>query len=209
MRAALGLGENQTAIGLVGRFDAVKGQKKLLEAFARLAGSNLRLVLAGFDTASCGGEDLRALARELGVEKKILFPGRVDDIRALMNALDIGVVASIGSETIARVALEMMACGVPLISTRVGVMPDLLEAEALVPPGDAAAMSALLQRCVADKPFMAGMKKTQASRMQSLRETDFCEQTLAVYREAFARRRDFMRTRPVTSLPPLKSTPRL
>ena len=58
-----------------------------------------------------------------------------------LRALDVGVVASLWSETIARAALEIMACGRPLVSTSVGVMPDLLPASALVAPGDVDALA--------------------------------------------------------------------
>ncbi len=45
-------------------------------------------------------------------------------MNAFMNMLDVGVVASLGSETIARVAFELIACHTPIIGSRIGVMPD-------------------------------------------------------------------------------------
>lgn len=192
MRENLGLAAEHTAIGLVGRFDAVKGQKELIAAFARLReatgerAKNLRLVLAGFATSALGEEAVRAWAAEAGLTGSVLFPGRCREVRALMNALDIGVTASLGSETIARVTLELMACGVPLVGTRVGVMPDLVSEQVLVPPGDEAAMAALLHRIVADPAFRESVRREQAARINGLRERDFYDQTLAVYRQALA-----------------------
>ena len=72
--------------------------------------------------------------------------GKVPDVTACLSALDVGVVASLWSETIARAALEIMACGRPLVSTSVGVMPDLLPASALVAPGDVDALAGVLRR---------------------------------------------------------------
>lgn len=193
-RASLGLGPKDCAIGLVGRFDAVKGQKELIEAFAKMkeaAGQSSRrprLVLAGFATSSTSEETVRSWASEAGLGDDVLFPGRVPDVRGLLNALDLGVVASLGSETIARVALEVMACGVPLIGTTVGVMPDLLDAEALVPPGDTGAMADLLRRFLAGPEYGETLCVAQEKRMQTLSEKDFLEQTLAVYRQVAAKR---------------------
>lgn len=195
-RASLGLGPADCAIGLVGRFDAVKGQKELIRAFARLkeAGDVFsrrpRLVLAGFATSSTSEADIRAWVNEAGIAADVLLPGRCPDIRGLMNALDLGVVASLGSETIARAALEIMACGVPLVGADVGVMPDLLAPEALVPPGDIAATAALLRRFLTDSAFGDALRAAQAHRMCSLSEKSFLEQTLAVYRSVAAKRAD-------------------
>jgi len=79
---------------------------------------------------------LRGWIKEHGIESITAITGKRPDIPACLNALDLGVVASLWSETIARAALEIMATGVPLISTGVGVMPDLLEPEALFGPGE-------------------------------------------------------------------------
>ncbi|SBW11095.1 Glycosyl transferase group 1 [uncultured delta proteobacterium] len=192
VREALGLLPDQIAIGLVGRFDAVKGQKELLFAYSRLRAMlgdearRLRLVLAGFPTSSTSEEAVRGWADAAGVAESVMFPGRCGDVRALMNALDLGVVASLGSETIARVALEIMACGVPLVGTRVGVMPDLLRDDALVPPGDAEATARALCRFVTEPAFGEGLRAAQHERMRDLGEKDFLEKTLAVYRGVLA-----------------------
>ena len=195
MRASMGLGDCHTAIGLVGRFDAVKGQKELIASFARLRkmlgekAAGTRLVLAGFATSSTSVEAVKGWAEEAGIGDAVIYPGRCDDARALMNALDLGVVASLGSETIARVALEIMACGVPLIGTRVGVMPDLLTDDALVPPGDEAAMANALCRLISEAAYGAELRSVQKKRMTTLSGKDFYEQTMNVYEGAYTARR--------------------
>ncbi len=191
VRAAWGLSPEHLVVGLVGRFDTVKGQRELIVAFARLlreAGEEtrprLRLALAGFSTTAVPEKAVRARAEEAGVMDRVIWPGRCPDVRAMMSALDLGVVASLGSETIARVALEIMACGVPLVGTRVGVMPDLLSEQALVPPGNIPAMAVLLRRFAEDASFAPALRGEQARRMADLTERDFYARTLAVYRDA-------------------------
>lgn len=192
-RAALGLEPEDIAVGLVGRFDAVKGQKELIRAVAVVRealgakANRLRLVLAGFATASTSEDDVRGWIRDAGMEGNVLLPGRRADVRGLLNALDLGVVASLGSETIARVALEIMACGVPLIGAAVGVMPDLLSPEALAEPGDEHGMAALLGRFLTEPEYGDRLRAEQAGRMRALSERDFLEETLAVYRQTLNR----------------------
>lgn len=187
-RASLGLEEGHTAIGLVGRFDEVKGQRELLAAFARMRAAlgqkavGTRLVLAGFATSSIGEDTVRGWAEAAGVADWVLYPGRRADTRALMNALDLGVVASLGSETIARAALEIMACGVPLAGTRVGVMPDLLTDDALVVPRNEAGMADMLCRFMTDAAYGRHLRRVQKERMTTLTGDHFRDQTLRVYR---------------------------
>ena len=192
MRESWNLGPDELAVGLVGRFDTVKGQKELVAAFCRLREMpdtilrRMRLVLAGFSTSGVSEEAVRGWVRDTNLERYVIFPGRCGDVRGLMNALDIGVVASLGSETIARVALEIMACGTLLVGTRVGVMADLLEDAALMPPGDEAAMATVLHRFATDSAFAGTIRTGQQKRMAKLSERDFLEQTLAVYQKILA-----------------------
>ena len=186
-RAGLGFAPGDTVIGLLGRFDAVKGQRELLEAFARLlraAGHDLsgrlRLMLMGFST-SLSEDRVREWIRAYGLEGRVAITGRVERPSDYINAMDVGVVASRGSEAIARAALEIMACGVPLVGTNVGVMPDLLPQEALVPPGDPHALAGLLERAVKDHSFRGALQAYARERMLTLSERSFLEQSMRVY----------------------------
>jgi glycosyltransferase involved in cell wall biosynthesis len=197
VRASLGFSPDAVVIGLVGRFDAVKGQRDLVEAFARVLdraekensglGGRLRLLLMGLPAAFSEG-DMRALVKEYGLEGRSVITGRVERPSACINAMDLGVVASRGSEAIARAALEIMACGVPLIGTRVGVMPDLLPAWALVPPNNPPALAELLHQAVSGPVFCERLQEVARERMKDFSESVFLERTMLVYREALQRR---------------------
>jgi glycosyltransferase involved in cell wall biosynthesis len=99
----------------------------------------------------------------------------------------VGVIASLQSETIARAALGIMACDRPLVSTNVGVMPDLLPPEALCPAGDAPALAALLRRAALEPDWLERLRACNRERMRLLNSASFWEQTLAVYEQARAR----------------------
>ena len=126
VRARYGFTDDECVVGLLGRFDLVKGQRETIAALAKLVGEgvrNIRLLLLGFSTATLQ-EEVEAWIREAGMERYVTITGKVPDVTACLSALDVGVVASLWSETIARAALEIMACERPLVSTSVGVMPD-------------------------------------------------------------------------------------
>jgi glycosyltransferase involved in cell wall biosynthesis len=189
LRDMWGLAEHEFAVGLLGRFDEVKGQKELIRAVGMLRAEGrrqVRLVLAGFP-ASLSREDLTTCLSEAGLADSTVITGRRSDIRACIAALDLGVAASTGSEAIARAALEIMACGVPLLGSDVGVMSDLLDASALVPPGDVPALADALRRILDEPARKETLARRQRMRMEELSERLFLARTLAVYTDALRR----------------------
>ncbi len=151
-RRELGLDEHADWIGLVGRFTAAKGHRSLIRAFARLPGAP-RLLLSG--TANeISAEALRAEAAAAGAGPRVTVTGRVEDVRAALRALDVLAVPSVASEAIARIALEALALGVPVVASRLNSLPEMVgDAGILVPPGDEPALAAALTRALADPGF--------------------------------------------------------
>ena len=191
VRQKYGYGPEHFVIGLLGRFDRVKGQKELIDAVAELihAGySHIRLLLLGFATAT-SREEVETWIDHAGIREYTVISGKVDTVPAHISALDVGVIASLWSETIARAALEIMACQRPLISTSVGVMPDLLSAEAICAPGDVSALSVLLRRIIDEQSFTAQLVAAQNTTMQQLDCSHFLNKTLSVYEQALRQMR--------------------
>ncbi|MCL1939973.1 MAG: glycosyltransferase [Desulfovibrionaceae bacterium] len=194
VRRKYGFADGDMVIGLLGRFDAVKGQKELIDAVRRVREGGdcserwkrIKLMLMGFPT-SLSQEAVQGWIQEAGLSSSAVITGKVDDVAAHISAMDMGIIASQGSEAIARAAFEIMACGVPLAGTDVGVMPDLLSAEALVPVGNTTALAALLERGLCDAAFLPALREQQGLRMQTLSNACFLEQTLDVYRFALGR----------------------
>lgn len=183
VRSEFGYADDHFVVGLLGRFDRVKGQRELIRAVAGLYRQGLtriRLLLAGFDSAT-PESTVRDWIAEHGIGDITTITGRRDDVTACLNAMDLGVVASLWSETIARAALEIMACQVPLIGTTVGVMPDLLDSEALCPAGDVDALAGLIRTVAGNPDLTARLRTRQHLRMADLSETAFLASTLAVY----------------------------
>ncbi|UZP68076.1 glycosyltransferase [Desulfovibrio mangrovi] len=183
VRAEFGYREDDFVVGLLGRFDEVKGQRETIEAVASLRRqgmTNIRLMLLGFDSAT-PQKVVQDWIRENGVEDISVITGKRDDVVACLSALDAGVIASKWSETIARAALEIMACERPLISTDVGVMPDLLEPDALFRPADVEALAAAIRRVATDADYRRTLLEQQQLRIRSLSGQHFLDQTLSLY----------------------------
>lgn len=184
VRAKFGFAENDIVIGILGRFDRVKGQKELIEAVAKTrlntGNKNIKLFLMGFPTATSRHE-VDTWLRDNNLTDITAVSGKCEDVSACISAIDIGVIASLWSETIARAALEIMACQRPLISTSVGVMPDLLPEEALVPPEDVTMLSLKLTEVINNSELRKKLVEEHARTMSQLSGEDFLKRTLTLY----------------------------
>ena len=129
-RRQLGLDSEDSVLLFVGRFDPLKGIDRLLSTMTHLKHrENLRLVIIGGDgDQSPEFQRLQAVSAELGIQNAVSFVGRVDqkDLPPYYSAADILVVPSY-YESFGLVGLESLACGTPVVSTRVGVLEDLLK----------------------------------------------------------------------------------
>lgn len=138
---------------LVGTLEVLyKGPHILAEALARLRRLDLHLTYVG-DGRRRG--DIEALVRRLGIEHQVMFTGRMprEGVRDALDAADVFVLPSL-TEGLPRALLEAMARGLPCIGSAVGGIPELLEADDLVAPGDAEALAAKIAEVVDDPARM-------------------------------------------------------
>jgi glycosyltransferase involved in cell wall biosynthesis len=92
------------------------------------------------------------------------FLGAVEDVRPLLRRATVVALTS-DWEARALVAQEALAAGVPLVATRVGGIPELVgDAAVLVPPGDAGALRAALERVLADRPLREWLRTAGRAR---------------------------------------------
>lgn len=129
-RRRIGLDPDSTILLYVGRFDPMKGIERLLAAMTFLKHrKNLRLVLVGGDGRNSPEfQRLKELARAMGVQEAVSFAGRIDqtDLPPYYCAADALIVPSF-YESFGLVGLESLACGTPVISTRVGFLAEMLK----------------------------------------------------------------------------------
>jgi glycosyltransferase involved in cell wall biosynthesis len=121
-----------------------------------------------------------ALAQGLGIGAAVVFTGRVDNeqMAELYRSADVMVNPSLADNMPISV-LEALASGVPVVSTRVGGVPHLVQHEKtalLVPPGDVDAMAKAVIRVVeepdlADRLVVAGLAEVQQYTWPSVRQS--------------------------------------
>lgn len=123
----------------------VKGHRYLLEAVALLEKRmpRLRLLLVGTGELQ---EELEQLARDLGIRDRVVFAGRRHDVPNCLAASDIFVLPSLSEGTPLSI-LEAMRAGLPVVATRVGGIPEIVEdgrSAFLVPSGNPQALAEAL-----------------------------------------------------------------
>ena len=149
-----------------------KGHKYLIEAFAQLTtGAYLLLVGDGVIRPS-----IERLVRENNLEDRVRFLGELSDVRTVLAATDVTVLAST-SETFSMAMLESMSMAVPMIATDTGglseaIIPD--ETGSLVPPLDANELAKVLSCFVSNRDYAASL----GSRARKLVVEKFSKQSM-------------------------------
>jgi len=154
VRRELGIGSRAFLIGTVGRLSAVKGHEDFLRA--------ARLILQQQPEARflvVGGGPLRdaltAFAAELDVDHACVFSGPRADVCDLVGAMDVFVLPSL-DEGIPMALLEAMALGRPVVATRVGGVPEVIqhrETGLLVAPRNERALAAACLELAANREW--------------------------------------------------------
>ena len=147
LRLTLGVSEDASVLGMIGRLDA-KGQRQLLNVMPELLEfcPDLWVVLAGSEGRS--GEQA-ALAEAGGFGDRLIFTGPRSDIPDLLTAFD-ALVHLPDDEAFGLALAEAMAAGLPMVATAIGGCREVVRdgvTGLLVPPGDSAALVAAL-RCL-------------------------------------------------------------
>ena len=126
IRRQLGLPIKKTIVLFVGRLEPIKGGDVLLRAWALLPDevrANGLLVFVGGGTEQA---TLTNMANSLGVRETVLLTGPQRAVRDYYWAADIFVLPS-QTEGLSNALIEAMACGLPVISSKVGGSPDVVE----------------------------------------------------------------------------------
>ncbi len=132
-RYQLGFKQEDFVIGIIGRIDEQKGQLELLKAFAKVSEQFKKVHLLIIGEPTLGEEKqekyfnhLKEQVTKNKLDKKVHFMGFQKETQTLTANLDLFVLAS-HQETFGYVVIEAMACGVPVLGTQAGGVPEILD----------------------------------------------------------------------------------
>ena len=151
-RRALDAPAGEPLVGLVSGFRVMKGHLTAVDAARRLTagGRRFRMVFIGRGALE---SDIRGAIGEAGLAERVAVAGFVPDLVASMAALDVAVYAAVESDGMSRVLFEYLAAGRPVVASRVGVVPEVLEdgrSGLLVAAGDPGALARGIGRLLDD-----------------------------------------------------------
>lgn len=142
----------------VSNFRAVKRVTDAIKAFKQVLDKGIKakflLVGDGPDRSEC-----ELLARELGVWQQTRFLGKQSDLAAILSASDVFIIPS-GNESFGLAALEAMACGVPVLSSDIGGLPEVNvdgKTGYIVKTGDVNALAERLYTLFTEEPLRKQM----------------------------------------------------
>jgi glycosyltransferase involved in cell wall biosynthesis len=165
-RSALGLDPDAPVVGWVGRLSGEKGPEVMIEGLAACARRDVQLSFIGRGSREA---EVRALAADRGVADRVHWHGFVPDAGRYLPAFDALLMTS-WTEGTPIVLLEAMGAGVPVVTTAVGGVPEVVsDREALlVPAGDAAAVARGIGRVLDDPKEARG--RAEAARRRLARD---------------------------------------
>lgn len=137
-REKFGYTDQDIVIGMVARLATEKAQEHLIKAFEQLVqqGKEVKLILAG------GGpmlEPLKILCEELEIQDRVMFTGKVEDVRPYLVCMDLFALTSVAIETFSNAALEGMAMELPVVISDISGAREMVEDDVngyVYPPGE-------------------------------------------------------------------------
>lgn len=207
LRDELGVPRNAPLVAMLARLDRQKGVEDFLDAAARVAAriENAHFLIIG-DNAFASRHDYRreleATTARLGLTGRVVFTGFRLDVPRLLSQVAVSVLPSF-SEGLSNTLLESMAAGVPVVATRVGGNPEVVEHGAtgwLVEPGDRDALAQAILSILEAPDLAASFSSRARERVaEQFSLTRMVQETESFYERALelARRPAWARTRAI------------
>lgn len=152
LRQELGLPAGHRLVGLISYLRAYKGHEYFIEAAAKVLSQvqDVTFLIVGEGPEE---DTLRARIARLGLTDQVRMLGFREDLLNVFRSLDVFVIPSVEADTIPQVLMQALALGLPVVSTTVGSIPDVVQDGAtgfVVPPRDAEALAERIVALLAD-----------------------------------------------------------
>lgn len=192
-RRELGLNVPGTLLAFVGRLDPIKGLEVLLKAVHILRQNNtgnagVSLMVVGGEATPGEAGRLAGLAEQMGIADLVTFTGPVPhhQLPLYYRAADIAVMPSL-YESFGMALLEAMACGAPVVATKVDGPSNFLRhgvTGLLVPPGDPLALAEALSQLIGDKHMRRQLASNALATVVHYRWEAVAQAILSAYADA-------------------------
>ena len=156
-RTRLNLATDGPLIGCIATLRSWKGHRYLLDAFATISDNRARLIIVGDGPQR---DSLTLRIDQLGLSDRVTMAGNQTDVLNWLQALDIFVLPSYANEGVPQALMQAMSCGLPVITTPVGGIPEIAfhEKNALmVQPRDSKALHDAIERLIGNAPLRAAL----------------------------------------------------
>lgn len=152
LRRELGLAADDFLVGIVAALEDHKGHKYLFQAtkIVRQHSPKIKLIVVGSGSLRL---ELESQVHELGLQDIVFFLGFREDVPRILASLDLFVLSS-HMEGLGSSLLDALACGLPVVATRAGGIPEIIHHEEtglLVPPKDSEALAQAIIRLYHDR----------------------------------------------------------
>jgi len=193
VKKSLELKDDDRVIGTIGRLTLEKGHIYLLEAFVKVISElpNVKLLIVGDGPLR---ESLESRVRSLELKDKVIFTGFRNDISEILSILDVFVLPSL-NEGMPIALLEAMATQKPIIATKVGAIPKLIEHNKtglLIEPKDADAIYKSIDLLLKDNEKAKLLSLNAFERVKNeFSSSVMAQRYLAVYKETLNESKQF------------------
>jgi len=184
LRSEFGIAKDEQTVAMAAQFIARKGHRTLLAALPEVLAAHprTRVLLFGRGPEL---DTIRRLVSEMSMDERVVFCGFRDDLHRVLPCVDI-LVHPAETEGLGVVLLQAAACGVPIVASRAGGMPEIVHpgiTGELIEPGDHDRLATHLNRLLADP----GLRQHYGAAGRELALRDFSVDTMvegnrAVYR---------------------------
>jgi glycosyltransferase involved in cell wall biosynthesis len=185
LRRELGLGPGTLAVIQVARLDYLKDHVTAIRTVGRVVRQipDVRLLLVGEGPERPA---IEAQVEQVGLTEQVRFLGLRKDVERLLQAADLFLLTSI-SEGIPLTVIEAMAAGLPVVSTRVGGVPEVVEdgmTGLLAPSRDDEALALAILKLAADPTLRTRLGYVGRERAcSSFSESQMADRYRALYEE--------------------------
>ena len=149
LRAYYNFSAQDFVVGMVATLRSWKGHSDVIKAIST-CGDRVKLLIVGDGPQM---ENLKSQVNSLGLEKRVVFVGHVDDVAPFFKLMDVFCQPSLRNEGVSQAVLQAMFAETPVIATAIGGLCEVVSSDSakVVTPGDPTGISIAIEELLGDR----------------------------------------------------------